>query len=413
MADPAARQPAQEHLLLDYLRRLDKHRQGRRAVCVHLSGLLPHNRRDHHLRLAANTFEGLAKMLNGQAFVLSNSDLLVVFKQSVLGEVETSVNKLRFLFADDPMLADDMATRQGAFATWYDLQKDYATLLRLAQTRLAEEVRRREAASPAPAADNRRRDGEPISPKLLARMEEALVRADLTNMMRRQSVCTLIPGQPPQPVFNELFVSISDLRATIAPTVNIAADPWLFQHLTETLDRRVLAQLSKNDDRTLAGDFSLNLNVATLLSAEFLAFDDNVTAGMRGTIVLELQKTDIFADLGAYLFVRDFAHERGYRLCIDGLNQQTLPFVDRERLGADLVKLVWSPEMAAEDGGRLAAAVKRSGPARTILCRCDDNQAIEFGQKLGLTLFQGRHVENLLAAERNRKAGPLVARRRS
>jgi EAL domain-containing protein (putative c-di-GMP-specific phosphodiesterase class I) len=169
--------------------------------------------------------------------------------------------------------------------------------------------------------------------------------------------------------------------------------------------------LNKHDDRTLLGDISINLNIATLLSPEFLVFDDNLKAGMRGTIVLELQKIDIYADLGAYLFARDFAHDRGYRICIDGLNHLTLPFVDRERLGADLVKLNWDPEMSHPPHvAALRAAVERASPSRVVLCRCESRQAIDFGQSLGVSLFQGRFVEALLTEENRRRGNPLRKR---
>ena len=156
--------------------------------------------------------------------------------------------------------------------------------------------------------------------------------------------------------------------------------------------------LNKHDDRTLEGDISINLNVSTILTPEFLVFDDNVKAGMRGTIVLELQKVDIFADLGAYLFARDFAHDRGYRICIDGLNYHQLPFVDRERLGADLIKLVWDRSLTDEKDKK-TEVLRRIGITRIILCRCDDQAAIEFGHSIGITLFQGRHIETLIQGD--------------
>ena len=34
-----------------------------------------------------------------------------------------------------------------------------------------------------------------------------------------------------------------------------------------------------------------------------------------------------------------------YRICIDGLTYETMYLIDRERLGADVVKLIWDPEM--------------------------------------------------------------------
>ncbi|HTH15844.1 MAG TPA: hypothetical protein VL974_04265 [Magnetospirillum sp.] len=401
------RPSAQESLLLDYLRRLERHRAERRAVHLHLSGLLSQNRRDHHMRIAGTTFEQLVKMLQAQVFTMANSDLMVVYKAQAQDEVESAIVKLRFLFSDDPLIIEDAQGRKGSFCTWYDLEREYDVLVALAQKMLQEEQARRRVEQERVARETRTDDkpkGAPFTPDLLARVEAALGQADLANLMRRQAVCAVVGQAPPQPVFNELFISIADLRQTLMPSVNMNSSPWLFQQLTETLDRRVLSLLNKHDDRTLEGDISINLNVSTLLSPEFMVFDDNVKAGMRGTIVLELQKVDIFADLGAYLFARDFAHDRGYRICIDGLSYSMLPFVDRERLGADLIKLIWDPSLTEEKDNK-TEALRRIGVTRIILARCDTPSAIEYGHSVGITLFQGRHIEQTLAADLRRRGG--------
>ncbi|MCR6633113.1 MAG: hypothetical protein NVV74_25430 [Magnetospirillum sp.] len=401
----SARVTAQENLLLDYLHRLERHRAERRAVHIHLSGLLSQNRRDHHLRIAATTFEGLVKMLQAQVFTLANSDLMVVYKAQAQDEVESAIVKLRFLFSDDPMIIEDAQGRKGTFCTWYDLEREYDVLVALAQKMLQDEQARRRAEQERNARETRtaaQPKGSPFTPDLLARVEAALGQADLANLMRRQAVCAVVGQAPPQPVFHELFISIADLRQTLMPSINMNSSPWLFQQLTETLDRRVLSLLNKHDDRTLEGDISINLNVSTILSPEFMVFDDNVKAGMRGTIVLELQKVDIFADLGAYLFARDFAHDRGYRICIDGLSYSMLPFVDRERLGADLIKLIWDPSLT-EEKDKKTDALRRIGVTRIILARCDTPSAIEYGHSVGITLFQGRHVEQTLMGDMRRR----------
>ena len=53
--------PSQEYLLLDYLQRLNRSLEGRMAVHIHLSRLRPQNRQDHHVRIAATTFEGMTQ----------------------------------------------------------------------------------------------------------------------------------------------------------------------------------------------------------------------------------------------------------------------------------------------------------------------------------------------------------------
>jgi hypothetical protein len=404
-SEPAKRAPiSQESLLVDYLFRLENFKKGRRAVQVNLSKLEAQNRRDQHIRAAASSFEPIVKRGEGQLFTLSNADLIFVYKIEADDDVQAVITRLRFMFADDPLLLDDIPGVREHFCTWYEIARDYEQLLEQAKLLAEAEEKKRqvtEAASQQFAAPQRRQGGIPLTPELLGKVEDALSQADLSSLVRRQSVCAIVGKAAPQQVSTELFVSIADLRAALIPNANFTSSPWLFQHMTETLDRRVLSLLSKNDDRSLTQDFSVNLNVATLLSPEFLKFDDNVRSASRGTIVIELQKADIFYDLGAYMFARDFVHERGYRICVDGLNHQALRFIDRARLGADLLKLVWSsdlPEVLSNPSERekLSQLILERSPGRIIMCRCDDPEAIHAGQSLGLTLFQGRYVDQRL-----------------
>jgi hypothetical protein len=136
-----------------------------------------------------------------------------------------------------------------------------------------------------------------------------------------------------------------------------------------------------------------------LLSEEFLAFDDNF-APSSGDVVLEVRLEDIFADLAAFAFARDFVHERGYRMCIDGVTVKSFPYADTNRLGVAYAKLMWSADIAAmvttNRGKELKEMVRERRRGRTILSRCDSDVSVRIGQQLGITLFQGRHVDGLL-----------------
>ena len=416
-SDSQRRQPSQENLLLDYVRRLEKHKGGRKAAHIHLSALRPFNRREHHIRVAANSFETLIKNLQGQLFTLKSSDLFFIYKVEAEGDAETAVQRVRFLFSDDPLLAEEDGGTTG-FCTWYDVETEFDEILHNVQGLLdAEQKRQAEVRTDLDtraALKARQEQGEPLTPEILARVETALSRADLSNLVRRQFICGLGPKDTPEPAFSELFISIKDLRETLLPGVNLTSNRWLFQYLTQTLDRRMLAMLGKTDNITISGDISFNLNVSTLLSPAFLSFDDNITANRRGAMVVELQKVDIFADLGAYLFAREFVQERGYRVCIDGLTRKTMAMIDRERLGADLVKLVWDPELVDEGNetrDKVFSLVKRTGENRVVLCRCDDREAVDFGKSVGITMFQGRHVETLIAEDNRRRELMRLKRR--
>jgi hypothetical protein len=401
--------PSQENLLLDYVRRLEKHRGGRQVVHVHLSQLRPFNRREQHIRAATSSFDPLISTTVGQLFALRSADLIFAFKAEARPQVETVVQKVRFLFSDDPLIAE-ASTHEKPFATWYDAVSDYDDILRLARELAEEEEERltkvRSRMDARSSLRAKQEQGEPLTPDVLARVEDALGRADLSNYVRRQFVCKVDSKLIPEQEFSELFISINDLRETLMPGVNLTSNRWLFYHLTETLDKRMLSMLSKTDAITITGEISINANVKTLLSDEFQVFDDNVSASRRGAMVIELQKEDIFSDLPAFLIAREYVQERGYRVLLDGLTMQTMFLVDREKLGCDHAKLIWTPALA--DAGdevkeRLREIAASGGGGRMIMCRCDTRESVEFGRSVGIDRFQGRFIEGLIAEDGRRR----------
>lgn len=385
----------QEELLLDYVQRLDRFREGRRAVHLHLSRLRPYNRRDHHMRIAGTTFDSLIKKFDGGLFRLNSGDIVFIAKGATVADLDPAVMRLRFLFGDDPLLNAATADHD-PFCTWYDLEKDYPQLLDAVQE-LLHESRQARNEQPRPADDP---GGEPLDPNHLGQIEKALASADLSSFTRRQPVCLLSEGALPQPLFYELYISICDLRAAVLPRYNLTANRWLFQHLTQVLDLRMLALLAANKDVRQAKDFSLNLNISTVLSPEFLQFDRNVQADARGTITIEVQPVDIFDDFGAFLFARDFLRDRGYKLCIDGLKHLALPLMNREWLGVDLFKFHWGFDLMDDLGGARSQSLKevvdRIGRDRLILSRCDSPDAYKAGAALGIAMYQGRLIDKQL-----------------
>ena len=387
------------------MQRLGRNIDGRMAVHIHLSRLRPQNRQDHHIRIAAATFEGMVQNYEGQIFTLSNSDLFFICKDAAIEDIDAAIMKVRYLFSEDPLSQGDDEEDLARFCTWYNVTTQHEDLLDLVKQMHRERERKNCLAVTQDRSDVRTRSGKKaLDPEQLGKLESFLIRADLSNLMRRQPVCAITPTNPnPQPVFRELYISIADLQQTVLPEFDLASNLWLFQHLTQTLDSRILSMLIRNDDTSIASSFSINLNVQTILSPPFLNFDSSLKAVARGTVVIELQAIDIFGEMGAYMFARDFMRERGYLICLDGLNHLTLQFIDRDRLGLDLLKLIWTPDMADDVTGTRATELKehvdRCGRARIILSRCDSDEAVRFGQSLGITMYQGRYVDRLLANE--------------
>ena len=391
-------QTGQESQLLEHIEQARRSPEGRGAVFIHFSRLRRQNRREHHLRIALDVFEARVKSLSGQIFTLSDGDLVFLWRGEV-EPIDDAVQQVCHLFSDDPLSHVGGTDDRQRFCTWFDLDDDGGEALQeTVQKVLAECAETRKFGPKKPAEANR----VPLTPRLLEELEKSLAQADMTNMMRRQPICVLAPGEKPQTVLQELYIYIGDLEGSLAEKVDLTSDPWLFQRLTLTLDRRMLALMERHDDTSIARYFSLNINVTTLLDPVFLKFDAGVRSDARGTIVLEVPILEIFRDVAAFAFARDFVRERGYRICADGVSQFISPFVDRDALGLDLVKLHWSPEMLDDPTGKrrqaMADCVARCGANRIILCRCDDPQAVAFGINMGIAMFQGRGVDSIISS---------------
>ena len=389
--------PSQEKLLLEYVDKAKRSPEGRGAVHLHLSQLRIYNRRTYHLRIAAEMFESKVRDLNGQIFRLAGGDIFFAWKGADLDEINSATDHVRHLFVDDPLLHFDESEAQ-RFCTWYDLGSDFEAFQQAVADIVAEyEKQKKFHSQKAPSARPRS-----LTPTLLGQLEKMLSHADLSNLMRRQPICVLRPGEKPETMLQECFVSIDNVEQSLAKGVELTSDPWLFQRLTLTLDRRMLALMSRQDDGSITRYYSLNLNVATLLDPAFAKFDTTVKSDARGTIALEIPVLEILRDIASYRFARDFVRERGYRISIDGLTHLTAPLMDREALGFDLMKIYWAPAMldnvGSHMGRALADAVQRCGPARVILARCDDERALAFGMALGIAMFQGRAVDQMLSA---------------
>ena len=409
---------SQAYLLLDYTQRLDRHRDERRAVHIHLSRLQAQNRREQHIRVAVNTFEDLVSQFDGQIFSLGNCDLVFICKSAKISDIEEAVTKLRFLFSEDSLTQATADQKVDPFCTWYDIEQHYPEFLNLAEKLNDAELKREKqlATMEQEAGKSKADTRQPMNPEQLGKLEEFLARSDLSSVIRRQPICAVVGENPPQSVFKELYVSIMDLASTVLPDVNLTGNRWLFQHLTQTLDVRMLKHLAKADDSELFSSISINLNISTIMSPDFLVFDSSLRTGSRGTIVIELQPADVFSDFNGFMFARDFLREKGYRVCLDGISISLFEFIDRKRLGLDLVKLFWTPEIgdsaSADRRELIRTQINELGRSRIILSRCDTPSSIRVGQELGVSLYQGRYIDKVLHDSRNEAPIPRPQRRR-
>lgn len=409
----------QEEQLRSFIQSPVQQKAALTVLQLKISEIDPSLRKDQTLHAIMENFDE-ALTVYGRAFCLKNDDIFVVYSTKVKeNEIKALLIRTWMSFSGTSQIdvTEDELTRK------YTLPED--------RDALSHEISRISAGigytdrpdeeyySPAPKEYKPQmpvlqNNQSLLTPEILARITKALSSTDFSNMMRRQFVCIVLEDILPQPMFEEVFVSIADLGDSILPDVSLTATPWLFQDLSETLDKRVLSSVSRHDDGAFMRDFSLNLNVSTILSDDFRNFDENIRSSAKNSIVLELQPVDIFSDLTSYLMARDYAQNLGYKICIDGVTSKMLRFIDRERLRADFIKLVWSNDLSEtiESDSELKDKLLAIGANRAILCRVDDEEALRVAQKYNITLFQGHYIQYLMSQNvRNRRVGTTMLRR--
>ncbi|MGD9537197.1 MAG: hypothetical protein AB7P52_06430 [Alphaproteobacteria bacterium] len=336
------------------------------------------------------------------AYRLSNDDLIALCKGVRADQLRELTERLEVLFEDAPRRSAE-ALDDGRLGIWYDLTVGLGRLIAYCDAVLLE--RRASAAGAAEQLEIRRKPGvgtKPVTPAAMARLEIALGASDIDRFIRQQPICRVPPGRPYAPIEigREVYVRIADLEQVMMPGVDLLADCWLFMHLTQQLDQRVLALYLRDPDNLTRQPTALNLRLATVLSPEFGRLVRLLSDAERRRLTIEVEAVDMMADYEGYLFARSYLNDIGVTLCLDGTDGTSLPALTGAGLIADAIKIRWDPafdtDALADRSSPFAEAVAAFGPHRTVLCWCSDARAIEFGHTLGLTRFQGRYLDQLL-----------------
>jgi hypothetical protein len=146
--------------------------------------------------------------------------------------------------------------------------------------------------------------------------------------------------------------------------------------------------------------FTLDLNVASVLSPEFLRFDTALPAPLRGKVIIELMPVDIMADAASFVFARGFARARGYRLMLRNATPALLRVLSLDALEMDHIQLRWTTALADAK----AEAIGALSPGRMVMFRANSPAALEWGTRAGIRLFQGPAADAAGLGERSSAA---------
>ena len=388
------------------------------AIHFHLSDLLDEYKSEYQIKIAVNLIHGLLKNYVGSIFLMGDLSIMVMCYQIDSNIKEKLIFQLRYLFMDDPLAYAESGQENPEFCTIYELRRDWKKFFELCSHRMV--MASRKTAHPEryeyksyslrPAALERlerpstihapQANESELSASTLALIENNLQMADIQSAIRRQPVCAVLPDNRIRRVFDELYMNIAYLRRLLKSDIDFLSNRWLFKYMTRTLDERMIGLLREKPRQYLETPISINVNVETLLSSWFAEFDASIPSAGKVSIVLEIPVIDVFADMEAFILARKEVQKLGYRVCLDGLTTASFTSINREALGVDLIKMQWNADndrdLKSNESQALIKAVQSTGTNRLILCRCDNKRAIEYGQALGISLYQGRYLDGLL-----------------
>ncbi len=390
---------SEESLLLARLNRIENAAAGYFAVHLHLSELRGNNKQPHFLNIASRTFDNLLESNDATLFPMNNADMVLVCRNISVDDVDATIEKVRGLFSEDSLASSEEGDFEDRFATWYDLSngEDFAAFFATVTDLAVETERKLEELAKQRGAE--KMAGEPLSPSNLTAINGKLQAMRVADLIRRQTCLKVSPGGGGALVFRELFISMGEVRDRIAEGINLFASPWLFQYLSETLDKRLISVILEEDYENMPDAISINLNISTVLSKDFQSLHRAV-GEYTNKVVVELQLIDILADMRNFAYARDSLQERGYKVVVDGLSPLSIEFFEPAMLKSDFLKVAWGPEFLGDDSGRrdkeMRLVVTRAGKDSMILARVDSEAAVKWGLNLGVSRFQGFFIDKLV-----------------
>jgi hypothetical protein len=398
-----------EAKLLEIVNGLRSAPDGYYALHYNLSKLREEFRSEYQVKIAVNVLNDLFKAQDSIAFVLADCDIVLLYNGVNRALLEKAIFQLRYLFMDDPLGYTEDGFENEDFCSVYDLEfqwRDFSVACNRKAGR-AEPVEAKEEEETLPVTKiatpiGNRSKLHIFSPEYLVHIIAELDQLDITSALRSQPVCAMVKTNKPKVLFKEVYTNISHLQQMLSVNVDLMSSRTLFKYLTKALDKKVLLSL-KDKATSQHPPISLNLNVASLLSEEFAEFDAVVEKKYKSSIIIEINIGDVFDDIHMFSMARETVQKLGYRICLDGLDDISIAQIDRQGLGFDLAKIKWNPEMgtkAHENADEiLAESVKKCGVNRIILCRCDSQAAVDYGKSIGISLFQGHHIDNIIAQD--------------
>jgi hypothetical protein len=217
--------------------------------------------------------------------------------------------------------------------------------------------------------------------------------------VQQQVMADIRPGNPPKELMREYFIRMDALKKHVFPNVEMRGSGNLFNQLTITLDRVLVGAFDQiNPGRNTC---SINLNVESVFTKAFETFLGDDGSASLNNMVFEFRQENILQQFDEFKLAANLIKSRGGLIAVDAIFPETVGLVNLHKMDATFAKIFWRPgaeEILPAQGDE----IKRMQDQGLIfmLARLDDEAGIQVGQDLGITVFQGFCIDDLLKASK-------------
>jgi EAL domain-containing protein (putative c-di-GMP-specific phosphodiesterase class I) len=160
-----------------------------------------------------------------------------------------------------------------------------------------------------------------------------------------------------------------------------------------------MASFVVSDVKNRTGKISLNLNLSTIDTPDFMNFEQYIK-GQGQSIIVEVQPIDMLNNMRTFINVKEKLHKLGHEVLLDATSLEMLQSLNIKSLGFDYVKLFWHDFM--EEYNPQTEKIKKMfdeiGVNKIILAKCLSENAVRWGIKNGIRSFQGPYIDMLEVA---------------
>lgn len=276
----------------------------------------------------------------------------------------------------------------------YDLVNNY----RSAADRVAKyaEVAQRNAATDAEGGDKQLRPLTTADIKNVMKAYEKFgTEKFIKAFVRDQDIMMHVPGRPLEKMLTEYFISMDLLRKPLFIDVEMRGSGRLFNEFTLVLDQILLQAF--DEMHTRGGRCSINLNVESVFTEQFEAFIERTPEHVLKDVVFEFRQSNIVENFDEFQVARGLIKSKGASIAVDQIFPQTVGLVDLDYIGASIAKIHWrnGAEDILKERERAVKYLIDCG-VLPVLIRVDHERALEVGARMGINLFQGFLIDNMM-----------------